>query len=286
MDAVLSMIAANAAVGAVLAVVTAAIGARWRNPGVLHVLWLLVLAKMLVPPAMEWQLLPARVVAPPAAQPAVVMGDLSGPAVADPQAAPVANAPASAAAVEPAASELASFPDSGRRAGWTGPDLRRTALAAIALGAIVVLGLALFRGARFRLLVRNARPASAPLAARADTLARAMGLRRAPRIRLVDARIPPVLWPGPPCEILLPAALADALPAPELDALLAHELGHVRRRDHWTRGLELLAVAAFWWHPVVWWARRNLRAAEESCCDALVLRVLGDGSRSYADALL
>jgi hypothetical protein len=60
----------------------------------------------------------------------------------------------------------------------------------------------------------------------------------------------------------------------------------VRRRDHWTRGLELLAVALFWWHPVAWWARRNLRAAEESCCDALVVRTLGEGSRSYAGALL
>jgi hypothetical protein len=113
-----------------------------------------------------------------------------------------------------------------------------------------------------------------------------MGLRRAPRIRLADAHIPPVLWPGPPCEILLPAALAESLPDDELDAMLAHELGHVRRRDHWTRALELLAVAVFWWHPVVWWARRNLRAAEESCCDALVVRTLGDRSRSYADALV
>jgi beta-lactamase regulating signal transducer with metallopeptidase domain len=191
----------------------------------------------------------------------------------------------SSAAPEIAAAPAAALPAPPARRS-AGAVLRAALLPAIALGAVIVLGLALVRAARFRRLLRDARPAPDSLARRADAIAAAMGMRRAPRIRLVDAHLPPVLWPGPPCEILLPARLAGTLSGGELDAMLAHELGHVRRRDHWTRGLELAAVALFWWHPVTWWARRNLRAAEESCCDALVVRTLGDGTRAYADALL
>ena len=263
MESVLSMIAGNAVVATLLALAVAAIGARWRNPGVLHVLWLLVLAKLLVPPTMELRLLPPA----PAGLPSAVL--------ASPASRPPAEAPPSVAA-----------PGSRTPPSLRAPDVRAAVLAAIALGAALVLGTAAFRVARFRHLVRGASAAPEPLARRAAEIAAAMGIRRPPRIRLIPARIPPVLWPGSPCEILLPAPLADALTEDEMDALLAHELGHVRRRDHWTRAVELLATALFWWHPVVWWARRNLRAAEESCCDALVVRTLGERSRAYADALL
>lgn len=267
MDTILAMIAENAVAATLLAVVVAAIGARWRNPGVMHVLWLLVLAKMLVPPVMELRLLPGAPVASPVA-------DLAS------SRAPEAGRPS------PDAPPLLSAPARPLPAFRPSRDLRATILPAIALGALIVLGTALVRVARFRHLVRDASPAPAHLAERAARIAAAMGIRRAPRIRLVPARIPPVLWPGPPCEILLPASLAAGMSDGELDALLAHELGHVQRRDHWTRGVELLATALFWWHPVMWWARRNLRAAEESCCDALVVRALGPQSRAYADALL
>jgi hypothetical protein len=47
-----------------------------------------------------------------------------------------------------------------------------------------------------------------------------------------------------------------------------------------------LACVCFWWNPVVWWARYNLRANEEICCDALVVRSLGPKRDSYAVSLL
>src|SRR5262249_21456549 len=72
----------------------------------------------------------------------------------------------------------------------------------------------------------------------------------------------------------------------ERATLLAHELAHLRRRDHWVRGLELLATGLYWWNPVVWWARRELRAAEEECCDAWVVWTLPESARAYARALV
>jgi hypothetical protein len=52
------------------------------------------------------------------------------------------------------------------------------------------------------------------------------------------------------------------------------------------RWLEVLATAAYWWHPVCWWARRALREAEEQCCDAWVLWARPGGLPAYAAALL
>ncbi|HMC65547.1 MAG TPA: M56 family metallopeptidase, partial [Gemmataceae bacterium] len=68
--------------------------------------------------------------------------------------------------------------------------------------------------------------------------------------------------------------------------LLTHELAHLRRSDHWVRGLEFLATGLYWWHPVVWWARREIREAEEQCCDAWVVWALPAAAKAYALALV
>jgi hypothetical protein len=52
------------------------------------------------------------------------------------------------------------------------------------------------------------------------------------------------------------------------------------------RYLETAVAALFWWHPVVWWARHGLRAAEERCCDMRVVEALPDGATDYARGLL
>jgi cytochrome c553 len=76
------------------------------------------------------------------------------------------------------------------------------------------------------------------------------------------------------------------LSAEQQDTLLAHELAHLRRGDHWVRRLELLVLGLYWWHPVVWWARRRLQEAEEECCDALVVSILPDAATAYASVLV
>src|SRR5262249_51691920 len=50
--------------------------------------------------------------------------------------------------------------------------------------------------------------------------------------------------------------------------------------------LEALVLALYWWHPIVWWARRELRETEEQCCDAWVVWALAGADRAYATALL
>jgi BlaR1 peptidase M56/RTX calcium-binding nonapeptide repeat (4 copies) len=87
-------------------------------------------------------------------------------------------------------------------------------------------------------------------------------------------------------RIVVPSALTERTDPQHLRWIIAHELAHVRRRDHLVRWLEWLACVTFWWNPVVWWARRKLREAEEASCDELVLDRLRGPARSYGRALL
>ncbi|MCK5940952.1 MAG: hypothetical protein KAI24_03190, partial [Planctomycetes bacterium] len=112
-------------------------------------------------------------------------------------------------------------------------------------------------------------------------------LSRVPELRLTTARVAPMVWwLGGRVRIYVPRELLDELPAEQLRWILAHELCHVRRGDHLVRWIEWLTCVAFWWNPVTWWARRNLRCNEEVCCDALVLRTLQGSRHSYANSLL
>lgn len=252
-----SWILGNAAAATVLAAVVWLLQRRVRHAALLHAAWAVVLLRLVAFPPFEWRVLPAELFPAGAAPVPASFRDL------------------------PAGPVLVSPPDADRA-----PSLPALALL-VALAGTVALPVVAWRRARaFRRLLRSAPLAPAALQARADTLARGMGLRRAPAIRLAPVRMSPAVTPAPRVEIVVPARLAASLPAGQLDALLAHELAHVRRRDPWLRPLELGIVALWWWHPVAWWARRNLREAEERACDDLVVRHLPSGARDYADALV
>src|SRR5262249_30208315 len=86
--------------------------------------------------------------------------------------------------------------------------------------------------------------------------------------------------------VLFPRELLVRLVPEARDTLLAHELAHFLRRDHWVRVLEFVATGLYWWHPAVWLARAGIAAAEGECCDAWVVGGLAASPRRYAEALL
>jgi hypothetical protein len=141
--------------------------------------------------------------------------------------------------------------------------------------------------ARFQSLLRYARPAPEWLWAEAAELAARLDLGRCPEVWLLPGRVSPMLWAlsGEP-RLFLPARLLERLDDEQRYTLLLHELAHLRRRDHWVRRLEFVVTALYWWHPVVWWARREIREAEEQCCDAWVVWALPGTARTYALALV
>ena len=85
--------------------------------------------------------------------------------------------------------------------------------------------------------------------------------------------------------LLLPEGIADRLTPAQLQAVIAHELCHVRRRDNLAALVHMLVEAAFWFHPLVWWIGARLVNERERACDE---EVLGQGSepRIYAESIL
>jgi beta-lactamase regulating signal transducer with metallopeptidase domain len=285
----------NAAAACALAVVAAAVGYFCRRPALRHALWLMVLLKLVTPPLIDVPLWRAASAEGPAVEaggaPEVaaavppVPAEDAEPGVAPDEAADPAEEPA-AVPVEP--DDPAAPPEEPRPQLAAAPAFAwRPLLAAAWLGGSALwLLLASVRGRRFARLLRYGKPAPAGLQREADALAARLGLS-APALLLVPGRVSPMLWaPWWSARLLLPADLLGRLDAVGRRALLAHELAHLRRGDHRVRLFELLVTALFWWHPVVWWARRELREAEELCCDAWVLWALPESAKPYALALV
>src|SRR5262249_41496368 len=86
--------------------------------------------------------------------------------------------------------------------------------------------------------------------------------------------------------LLWPASRGEGLPADARQAVLLHELAHLARRDHWIGWLELTATCLWWWNPLFWYVRHQLRENSELACDAWVMGLLPEGRRAYARALV
>jgi D-alanyl-D-alanine endopeptidase (penicillin-binding protein 7) len=153
------------------------------------------------------------------------------------------------------------------------------ALGAGLMSARLGLGLIWVRCARGR-----SEPAPAEWQQRLDRLAARLGLRRAVALRLLPGLDTPIaIGLRRPC-VLLPAALLTRLPVELVEALLAHELAHVRRWDYLANLLQSAVEALLFFHPVVWWLSARLRAERELVADALSAQALGS-SRTLAEAL-
>jgi len=85
--------------------------------------------------------------------------------------------------------------------------------------------------------------------------------------------------------LLMPAGIHEHLTPPQLDAVIAHEVCHVRRRDNLTAAAHMIVEAGFWFHPLVWWIGARLVDERERACDEHVLRTLGE-PRAYAEGIL
>lgn len=84
--------------------------------------------------------------------------------------------------------------------------------------------------------------------------------------------------------ILLPAAALTGLDTRQLEALLAHELAHIRRYDYLVNLGQTIIETLFFYHPAVWWLSAQVRQEREHCCDDLAVAACGD-VLTYARAL-
>jgi bla regulator protein blaR1 len=85
--------------------------------------------------------------------------------------------------------------------------------------------------------------------------------------------------------LMWPAGISEHLDDAQLEAILAHEVEHVRRRDNLTAAMHMIIEAMFWFHPLVWWLGARLVEERERACDENVLE-LGSERRAYAEGIL
>ena len=119
---------------------------------------------------------------------------------------------------------------------------------------------------------------------KARRIARRLQLRQAVRLyESAIADVPAVIgWIRP--IILLPVSALTQLSPAQIEALLAHELAHVRRHDYLINLLQSCVETLFFYHPGVWWIGRRMREERENCCDDLAVMACGD-PLMYARAL-
>ncbi len=237
---------------AALAAGALAMAFRKAKASVRHGLWFAASAKFLVPFAAL-----------------MALGRLLAPAVRPPvEAAPILIAQAT----QPFSQSYSTGPAAAAPVahGAAGFDPALILLGVWALGCAAVLVLWGVRWAQVRSAVRRATPLALP----------------APMPVLAS---PTLLEPGlfglwrP--VLIVPKRLPDQLSRPEIEALVAHEACHMRRRDNLTGAIHMLVEALVWFHPLVWWIGARLIEERERACDEAVVRS-GHDRAAYARSLV
>ena len=301
----------NAVLIVPLAAIAFGVGRLTQRPALTHLLWVLILVKLLTPPVYKiplvdqgWlqssslQLVPrllkdaGRVVATSPRADVVEIKQDSAPPNQDASQAPSASSrPRTLADRE---KSISNRKDSFLQviAEWVCSDVfpqAATATFAIlwALGSLAWFSIQGWRCLRFRWSLAHGSAAAPELQQLSDRLARRMGLVSSPIVWLMPGTMSPMLWGNGQLNLLIfPERLLDRLDQESTETLLTHELAHYRRCDHWVRVVALMATGFYWWHPVVWWARREIETVEEECCDALVLKSVTSPPKRYAEAIL
>ena len=85
--------------------------------------------------------------------------------------------------------------------------------------------------------------------------------------------------------LVWPEGISEHLNDAQLEAVLAHEIWHVRRHDNFAAALHMVVEALFWFHPLVWWLGTRLMEERERACDEEVLE-LGSKRHVYAESIL
>lgn len=269
MEPLLRIGLSNAACAAGLAMVAWIMSRLVRRPAVIHALWVLVLIKLITPPI--WSV-PIHFGDYPAVTPQPI-----APATDRRIVAPSANPPASFPA------QVQVTPEPAARF----PSLASAAVSLWVAGSVACAMLVILRVRRFGKMLQFATLGPPALQDQAREIGQAIGLRSVPSVWLLHGPICPMLWAAfGRSRLLLPGQLWDRLTRSQQSSLLAHELAHLRRRDHWVRLLELIVTPLFWWDPILWWARYELHIAEEECCDAWVAWAMPHQTDDYARALV
>jgi len=118
-----------------------------------------------------------------------------------------------------------------------------------------------------------------------DRLAAAIKLSQSVELLSVKGLSGPCVVGALKPTILIPASLVTGLTPDQWEAILAHELAHIRRRDYLVNLAQLVIESLLFFNPFVWWLSRQVRYEREACCDACAVRLTAEPIR-YASVLV
>ena len=277
---------------------------RWRrsHPALRHALWLVVMVKLVAPPLpvwsfawpSDWSALWTTSVAEPLSpsetnwRPAPLRAN-----VAEHQGLPLPGAPESFVVLDGTKQQLP--PELARNhanyapVSWThfltwedfSTLLGRGWFAGIAVMAIYQV----YRWQRFQRLLDSSSLAPEWLVDEVAAVAREFSIR-APEACVLRARCTPFVWVLGRVRLLWPESMLDGFSPESRRTIIAHELAHLARRDHWVARFVMFAAIFWWWHPLFWYVRAMLHDAAEQACDARVTQFLPAARKAYAQALI
>ncbi len=296
MQIVTNMLLSNAILATLLAAVVFGVTRIYKNHFAAHLLWLLVLIKLMAPPLIgvpqppfEWKNAHASKEdsSPLPMRPSVGSSAIESPSAAEqPRLVEADLGMQVEPSIErrPVVDDQEPKVDEPVRLGTVTP---LNVIAAIwVIGSVLWCIVAGWRLVRFASLLKKHAISDEQIQGTARSVAARIGLRRCPQIMLTPAKVPPFVWAPWKPIVVLPRDLVKQLDQDQVETLLAHELIHLRRGDHWIRRYEMILSAFFWWHPVFWLAVKELHIAEEQCCDAAVVQDFPKQTYKYSEVLL
>jgi bla regulator protein BlaR1 len=154
------------------------------------------------------------------------------------------------------------------------------------LGFVVVICVWCMRWRRMSAKIRMAVPLNEGREVEAlRRIERAAGMRKRIELLLSRASLEPGIFGIARPVLVWPHGISERLEDAHVEAILAHEVGHVRRRDNLAAAIHMLVEAIFWFHPLVWWIGARLVEEREVACDEGVLE-LGSERQVYAESIL
>jgi bla regulator protein blaR1 len=165
-------------------------------------------------------------------------------------------------------------------------SLQMGALALWLIGSVCVAGTWIVRWRRLSVSFRSLAPAVDGIElATLRKVEAAMAIKNATPLLLSEAAIEPGIFGIWRPHLVWPRGMTHRLSAEQMEAIVAHELVHVRRRDNLVAALHLAVQAGFWFHPLVWWLRGRMMDERERACDEAVI-LLGNEPQAYAEGIL
>jgi ankyrin repeat protein len=245
---------------------------RNRSAHIRYLLWLIVLAKCLVPPI------------------------YSVPVAVLPDSSPVEQLPHPVLLEAPADDSVAVKADASikveailkpRESKPAVANTREIIVLTWLVGAFLFLLWVGGRAVRYTLWLRCRRMSLPPDMKQAfQELFASLKLKKLPRIWLTRDIGQPFVWGLLRGSVYLPADFVGLDGPQHCRTVLAHELGHIARFDAGVNLLQVLAQAIYWFHPFAWWANRKIRVEREKCCDEMAVAHLSMAPEHYTGAIV